>query len=106
VVGTAAAVVVEEVDAAAVPGEGSQFVASCCDPEFPDLYALRHLNRRLSYYPGKPYGELYELERYPHEFVNRWSDPSLEKEKRGLKDELFDRVLAAHDPLPVREELY
>jgi arylsulfatase len=42
---------------------------------FPDLYTIRNAQWRLSYYPGKPYGELYDLERDPEEFVNRWTDP-------------------------------
>ena len=76
------------------------------DAETPDLYTIRGAKWRMSYYPGKDYGELYDLENDPHEFVNRWKDPSLQATKRQLKDELLDRVLAAHDPLPVREELY
>lgn len=74
--------------------------------EFPDLYTIRSLRWRLSYYPGKEYGELYDLEGDPHEFVNRWRDPGLEAVKRRLKDELLERIVEAHDPLPVREELY
>jgi arylsulfatase len=76
------------------------------DAETPDLYTIRSAKWRMSYYPGKEYGELYDLENDPHEFINRWNDPSMQATKRRLKDELLDRVLAAHDPLPVREELY
>jgi arylsulfatase A-like enzyme len=69
----------------------------------PDLYTLYSPKWRLSYYPGKDYGELYDHESDPEEFVNRWRDPALEAVRRQLKDELLDRVLKAHDPLPVQE---
>ena len=35
--------------------------------------------------------------------MNRWKDPGLEVVKRRLKDELLERIVEAHDPLPVRE---
>ncbi len=35
--------------------------------------------------------------------MNRWRDPALESFKTQLKDELIDRVVTAHDPLPVQE---
>jgi arylsulfatase A-like enzyme len=79
------------------------------EPEFarelghPDLYTLYRPKWRMSYYPGKEYGELYDHESDPDEFVNRWRDPALKAVKRRLQDELLDRVLTAHDPLPVRE---
>jgi len=79
------------------------------EPEFarelghPDLYTLYSPKWRMSYYPGKEYGELYDLESDPDEFVNRWHDPALKTVKLRLQDELLDRVLTAHDPLPVRE---
>jgi arylsulfatase len=72
----------------------------------PDLYTLYSLRWRMSYYPGKEYGELYDHESDPDEFVNRWTDPSLNVVKRRLKDELLDRHLTAHDPLPVQEVDY
>jgi arylsulfatase A-like enzyme len=74
--------------------------------ESPDLYTLRNSKWRMSYYPGKDYGEIYDQESDPDEFVNRWTDPNLKVVKRQLKDELLDRLLVTHDPLPVREEGY
>ena len=72
----------------------------------PDVYTIRSSKWRLSYYPGQDYGEIYDLGNDPDEFINRWRDPAIEPVKRRLKDELLDRVLAAHDPLPVREEWF
>jgi arylsulfatase len=72
----------------------------------PDLYTLRTLNWRMSYYPGQEYGELYDLEKDPGEFTNRWKDPSLASVRRTLKEQLLDRVLQTHNPLPIREERY
>lgn len=67
---------------------------------------LVKIRRLLSYYPGKECGELHDLESDPHELINRRNDPSMQATKRRLKDKLLDRVLATHDPLPVREEPY
>ena len=58
----------------------------------------------MSYYPGSPFGELYNLTEDPHEFDNLWADPKCGAVRRRLTGELLDRALAAHDPLPVREE--
>ena len=84
-----------------VSGEGAPKFAR--ELGHPDLYTLYTPKWRLSYYPGKDYGELYDHESDPEEFVNRWRDPALEAVRRQLKDELLDRVLKAHDPLPVQE---
>ncbi len=70
------------------------------------VYTLRSLDWRYSYYAGKDYGELYDLESDPNEFVNRWDDSSLVEVKRRLKDELMDRMIEARDPLPVRTHPY
>lgn len=72
----------------------------------PDLWTLRTREWRLSYYPGLKTGELYNLGDDPEEFVNLWDRAGLESRKAMLKDELLDRVLNAHDPLPARERPY
>ncbi len=88
-----------------ISGETAE-AADAQDATFPDLCTIRSPKWRLTYYPGKDYGELYDLEDDPDEFVNRWNDQAVQRVKRGLKDELLDRVLAAHDPLPLREAPY
>jgi arylsulfatase len=81
--------------------EGPRF-----DAGTPDLWTLRTREWRLSYYPALKTGELYNLGEDPEEFVNLWDRAGLEKQRTMLKDELLDRVLCAHDPLPVREQPY
>lgn len=80
--------------------------ASGLDAGTPDLWTLRTRGWRLSYYPGLKTGELYNLGEDPEEFVNLWGRSGLEKQQAMLKDELLDRVLSAHDPLPAREQPY
>jgi arylsulfatase len=71
-----------------------------------DLYTLVTPEWRMSYYPARPWGELYNLREDPHEFANLYHSPSTADVRRKLKDELLDRIAAAHDPLPVRQDLY
>lgn len=72
----------------------------------PDVFTIRTQQWRMSYYPGLDYGELYDLERDPDEFENRWRDPKLEDVWRKLRDQLLDILITTHDPLPVRIEPY
>ena len=69
-------------------------------------YTLRSLKWRFTYYPGKEYGELYDLEKDPHEFVNLWNDPKLDNIKRELTATLLDRIVQTRDPLPIRKKPY
>ena len=87
----------------AITGEQKPEVPAAASP---DLYTLRTRRWRMSHYPGVDYGELYNLEADPHEYVNRWSDPGVASARRQLKDELLARIAGAHDPLPIREKRY
>lgn len=69
-------------------------------------YTLRSLKWRFTYYPGKEYGELYELQKDPHEFVNLWNNPKLDNIKRELTATLLDRIVQTRDPLPIRKKPY
>ncbi len=60
----------------------------------------------MTYYPALGTGELYDLEKDPRELYNRWGDAKLGAVRRKMKNLLLDRVLAARDPLPVRENRY
>jgi arylsulfatase A-like enzyme len=71
-----------------------------------DVYTLRSLQWRYSYYPGQDYGELYDLESDSNEFVNRWDDPGLKATRHRLQVELMERIIQARDPLPVRTHPY
>jgi hypothetical protein len=60
-------------------GTSGERASGVSDEGFPDLYTLRTRKWRLSYYPHQPYGELYDLEDDPNEFVNRWRDPPIRR---------------------------
>jgi arylsulfatase A-like enzyme len=76
------------------------------DVNSPDLWTLRSSEWRISYYPKLQTGELYSLTEDPEEFVNLWDRPKYRAERLRLKERLLDRVLAARDPLPLREMPY
>jgi len=69
-------------------------------------YTLRGQKWRFTYYPGKEYGELYDLENDPSEFVNLWDDRKLDNLKEELTRRLLDRIVGTRDPLPPREAPY
>lgn len=48
-------------------------------------------------------GELYDLERDPHEFNNLWDDPDRAEMKTRLLKAAFDAGVLTMDPLPVRQ---
>jgi arylsulfatase A-like enzyme len=52
---------------------------------------------KLVVYHGHNVGELYDLHRDPHEFVNLWDDPGTQGIKYGLMKRLFDAVMLATD---------
>jgi arylsulfatase len=84
----------------------AQAGAPAFDGTIPDLWTLRTREWRLSYYPGQKTGELYNLGDDPDEFVNLWDRRGMESARGLLKEQLLDRMLAAHDPLPPREKPY
>jgi arylsulfatase A-like enzyme len=53
---------------------------------------------KLVYYHGHPRGELFDLEKDPHEFVNLWDDPGHLALRADLTKRLFDAVMLATDP--------
>ena len=69
-------------------------------------YTLRSLKWRFTVYPGKPYGELYDLESDPHEFVNFWDDDRFASLKGELMQRLLARIVETRDPLPIRDKPY
>lgn len=72
----------------------------------PDVWTLVTPEWRISYSPGAEIGQLYDHSSDPNEFVNRWKDPKLADVRARLTRQLLDRILEAHDPLPVRELPY
>lgn len=62
---------------------------------------VRHGSYKMVYYPGKPYGELYNLAEDPDEAVNLWTRLDGSPVKQRLKDLLLDWAFTSEDPLPL-----
>jgi len=69
-------------------------------------YTLRSRKWRFTAYPGHDYGELYDVENDPHEFVNLWDDAKFAALKNELTQKLLARIVETRDPLPVRNKPY
>jgi arylsulfatase A-like enzyme len=67
---------------------------------------VRYREFKMVYYPGKPYGELYNLQEDPDEQRNLWDALEGSALKRELKDLLLDWAFMSEDamPLPVRPD--
>ncbi len=68
--------------------------------EFPTIKAVRTRDWKLVYYPGKTYGELYDMRNDPHELANLWDDPSRAQARHEMMGRLADWLISSHDPLP------
>ncbi|MBM3786758.1 MAG: DUF4976 domain-containing protein [Acidobacteria bacterium] len=66
-------------------------------PDHSHANMLRNERYKLVHYHGHSLGELYDLERDPHEFTNLWDDPRHSALKMDLTKQLFDAVMAASD---------
>lgn len=62
-------------------------------------------NYKLIYYPGKTYGELYDLRKDPLEHYNLWNKLEGSRIKNHLKDLLLDWAFTSEDPLPLPARL-
>ena len=73
--------------------------------EFPTAKMVRTTEWKLVHYTGARYGELYDLRKDPHEFENRYDDPSAAAAQKDLYRRLADWLIA-DDPAhaPVRDE--
>jgi arylsulfatase len=69
---------------------------------FPDLNlrTLRTPDYKLVYYPGKPYGELYDLQKDPDEFENRWDDAAYAQVRNELMQRLVDELIGQETDRP------
>lgn len=70
------------------------------DPGGLRLKTLVTVDRKLTWYCGQDYGELYDLETDGREKVNRWDDPAYGKDRLRL----LGRLLDALEPLERRVE--
>ena len=59
----------------------------------PDTLRLKTVvtaDRKLTWYAGQPYGELYDLARDPGEKTNRWDDSDYSGDRAALLGRLLD----------------
>jgi arylsulfatase A-like enzyme len=68
--------------------------------EFPNIKAVHTRDWKLVYYPGKPYGELHDLRKDPHELENLWDEPSRGGARQEMMARLADWLISSQDPLP------
>jgi hypothetical protein len=57
---------------------------------------------RLTWYGGRPYGELFDLQEDPDELHNLWGDPSVRPLRDELAVQLLDEVVMSDSRLPRR----
>ncbi|MFQ6048704.1 MAG: sulfatase [Phycisphaerae bacterium] len=57
---------------------------------------------KLTYYAGQRFGELYNLQEDPHEFVNLYDSPEHRAVREQLLLELLELLVATDDALPAR----
>jgi arylsulfatase A-like enzyme len=77
-------------DASAAGGEA--LVECVDDPRGLRLKTLVTPDRKLTWYAGHDFGELYDLEADPDEQVNRWADPAWAPERARLLGRLLSRL--------------
>jgi arylsulfatase A-like enzyme len=70
------------------------------DPAGLRLKTIVTQTRKLTYYRQREYGELYDLEADPGEFVNRWSEPGYATDKVNMLKLLLDYT----EPLERRQQ--
>ncbi|MCC6177564.1 MAG: sulfatase-like hydrolase/transferase [Chloroflexi bacterium] len=63
---------------------------------------IRTQHHKLTVYAGEPYGELFDLDDDPDEFVNRWDDPAYAAIKQDLTRYLLDMLIESESKLPPR----
>ena len=61
---------------------------------------------KLTYYAGEDYGELYDRNQDPDEFVNLWNSEDYKDVKEYMIKKLMDRIIETEDTLPLRVGKY
>ncbi len=72
------------------------------DPRTLRLKTIVTTNRKLTWYAGQDYGELYDLEHDPREKINQWDNPAYAAEKARL----LGQLLSMMEPLEKRAPRY
>ena len=57
---------------------------------------------KLTCYAGEEYGELYDRNKDPDEFVNLWGKEEYAEVRTRMLKKLLDRIIETEDPLPLR----
>jgi arylsulfatase len=55
---------------------------------------------KLTWYAGRPYGELFDLEADPHEHHNRWDEPAAAGLRDAMTRRLLDELIQSDPGLP------
>ena len=71
-----------------------------------NMKTIRSREWRKTYYAGRRFGELYDLSKDPHEFINLWDVEEYGEIKERLKTELLNRLISTEDCKQVREANY
>ena len=54
---------------------------------------------KLVYYPGQPYGELYDLKQDPHETQNLYNAPNSQNLRNQMIADLLDKLIILEGPI-------
>jgi arylsulfatase A-like enzyme len=84
------------------PARDAVFIECVDDPGRLRLKTIITRGRKLTYYHGQSFGELYDLDQDPHEIINRWDDPLYSAEKHRLIARILDHL----EPLEPRARRY
>jgi len=71
-----------------------------------DVRTLRTDRWKLTYYAGRPYGELFDLENDPQELNNLWNEPSFHRMRNELMEQLLRRTVETQRPAARRIAAY
>jgi arylsulfatase A-like enzyme len=66
-----------------------------------EVKMIRDHHWKLIHYPGKRYGELYDLRADPLELHNLYDEPAYEKRRAAMMEALVDVLIETEDPLPL-----
>jgi arylsulfatase A-like enzyme len=84
------------------PGRDAVFIECVDDPQRLRLKTIVTADRKLTYYHGQPFGELYDLARDPGEIQNHWDDPAYTADRQKLTGRILDHL----EPLEPRAGRY
>lgn len=71
-----------------------------------NLKTLTGNDYKLTYYAGERFGELYDRNKDPEEFINLWENPEYAPIRCELTKQLLDRIIETEDTLPIRISKY